>query len=57
MGKVEADFQDKAGVKAVDMGPAWRKRALDLYWYALTKLSPQHIPNCASCSPNRPPPA
>ena len=44
MGKVEAEFQDKAGIKAVDMGPAWRKRAHDLYWDALTKLSPQHIP-------------
>ena len=40
----EADVQEKGGVKAVDMGPGFRKRAHDIYWEALTKLSPQHVP-------------
>lgn len=40
----EADVQTKGGVKAVDMGPGFRKRAHDIYWDALTKLSPQHMP-------------
>ena len=40
----EADVQEKGGVKVVDMGPAFRKRAHDIYWEALAKLSPQHVP-------------
>jgi len=44
MNAAEADVQEKAGVKAVDMGPGFRKRAHDIYWEALTKLSPQHVP-------------
>lgn len=40
----EADIQDKGGVKVVDMGPEFRKRAHDIYWEALAKLSPTHIP-------------
>jgi hypothetical protein len=40
----EAAIQEKGGVKVVDMGPGFRKRAHDIYWDALAKLSPQHIP-------------
>jgi TRAP-type C4-dicarboxylate transport system substrate-binding protein len=40
----EAEIQEKGGVKVVDMGPEFRKRAHDIYWEALTKLSPQHMP-------------
>jgi TRAP-type C4-dicarboxylate transport system substrate-binding protein len=42
--KADADVQEKAGIKVVDMGPGFRKRAHDIYWEALAKLSPQHIP-------------
>ena len=40
----EADIQEKGGVKVVEMGPDFRKRAHDIYWEALAKLSPTHIP-------------
>jgi hypothetical protein len=26
------------------MGPAFRQKAHDLYWAAMTQLSPQHMP-------------
>ncbi|MGH7005172.1 MAG: TRAP transporter substrate-binding protein DctP [Alphaproteobacteria bacterium] len=40
----EADIQERAGVKVVDMGPAFRQKAHDIYWAALTQQSPQHVP-------------
>jgi len=39
----EADIQKKAGVEVVDMGPAWRKKAHDVYWEALSKRAPEGI--------------
>ncbi|TAK81441.1 MAG: ABC transporter substrate-binding protein [Betaproteobacteria bacterium] len=39
----EADIQKKAGVEVVDMGPAWRKKAHDVYWEALAKRAPEGI--------------
>lgn len=44
MNAKELEIQDKGGVKVVDMGPAFKKRAHDIYWEALAKLSPQHVP-------------
>ena len=40
----ELEIQEKGGVKVVEMGPDFRKRAHDIYWEALAKLSPQHVP-------------
>jgi hypothetical protein len=40
----ELEIQEKGGVKVVDMGPDFRKRAHDIYWEALAKMSPQHVP-------------
>jgi len=42
--KNEADILEKSGVKIVDLGPAHRQKAHDIYWAALTQLSPQHVP-------------
>ncbi|OGA53934.1 MAG: hypothetical protein A3G25_05180 [Betaproteobacteria bacterium RIFCSPLOWO2_12_FULL_63_13] len=39
----EIKKQDDAGVKAVNLGPEFRKRAHDLYWDALEKASPDNV--------------
>ena len=44
MNAKELEIQDKGGVKVVDMGPDFKKRAHDIYWEALAKLSPRHVP-------------
>ncbi len=38
--KAALDMQEKAGIKAVDFGPEFKKIAVDLYWDDLKKLSP-----------------
>ena len=42
--KKEADILERSGVKLVDLGPAHRQRAHDIYWAALTAQSPVHVP-------------
>lgn len=37
------DVQAKAGIKAVDFGPDWKKTAVSLYWDDLKKLSPDAV--------------
>ena len=37
------EMHDKAGIKAVNFGPEFKKVALDLYWEDLKKLSPDQI--------------
>jgi TRAP-type C4-dicarboxylate transport system substrate-binding protein len=39
----EAGIQKKAGVEVVDMGAAWRKKAHDVYWEALSKRAPEGV--------------
>jgi TRAP-type C4-dicarboxylate transport system substrate-binding protein len=39
----EAEIQEKAGIKVIDMGPEWVKQAHEVYWEALAKRSPKGI--------------
>lgn len=41
--KATLDMQAKAGIKAVNFGPDFKKTAVDLYWADLKKLSPDAI--------------
>lgn len=41
--KSETEVQDKAGVKYVDLGPAFSKRAADIYWADLEKSDPANV--------------
>ena len=41
----EEKIQAEAGIKYVDMGPAFAKRGNDTRWAELEKYSPQHIPH------------
>jgi TRAP-type C4-dicarboxylate transport system substrate-binding protein len=41
--KAALDLQEKAGIKAVNFGPEFKKIAVDLYWDDLKKLSPDSI--------------
>lgn len=41
--KAALEMQAKAGIKAVNFGPEFKKTAVDLYWDDLTKLSPDVI--------------
>ncbi len=35
--------QDKAGIKYVDLGPAFAKKAEDLYWEVMAKGNPEFV--------------
>lgn len=41
--KRQLAVQNKAGIKYVDLGPAFAKKASDLYWAALKKANPEAI--------------
>lgn len=44
--KTNAEYrkQDGFGIKLIDFGPDFQRKANDVYWDALTKVSPVHVP-------------
>lgn len=42
--KIQMAAQDKAGIKAVNLGPDFAKRAADAQWREMAKASPKNIP-------------
>ena len=41
--KAQQAILEKAGVKYVDMGPGFAKKAADLYWADIAKANPEFV--------------